>query len=191
MEARISTRGQFILFIYILGNGWKQWFVTMSEKTIQGDQKITFSRVPGNHCFNAFWFKHIKEKINTELYIKTNHHDGKLFSQLLKCTHFSFKKTSTAAASTCLRSVSWMELVGGCMNPSPVLDFWAKPAWWSPEPSFCARWQLGDRVPGQASAGHRSGPLATAVVPPGTTPPLLTCTLFLVYLRPPGSLAGR
>lgn len=90
-----------------------------------------------------------------------NHRDAKLFPLLLKCTHFSFRKTSTAAASTCLRSVSWMELVGGCMNPSPVLDFWAKPAWWSPEPSVCARWQLGDRVPGQASAA-----LALVLWPP-------------------------
>lgn len=73
---------------------------------------------------------------------------------LLSCLSvpISLKRTSTAAAATCLRSVGWMELVGGCMNPSPVLDYWAKPAWWSPETLLCARWQLGERVLGQASA---------------------------------------
>lgn len=45
-----------------------------------------------------------------------------------------------------------MRLVGGWMNPSPVLVFWAKSAWWGPEPSVCARWQLGESVPSQASA---------------------------------------
>lgn len=45
-----------------------------------------------------------------------------------------------------------MKPVGGWMNPSPVLVFWAKSAWWGPEPSVRARWQLGERVPGQASA---------------------------------------
>lgn len=136
---------------------------------------------------------HKEKKIITELYIKMNRGDGKLFSfsQLLKSTHFSFKKTSRAAASTCLRSVSWMELVGGWMNPSPVLDFWAKPAWWSPEPSFCARWQLGDGVPGQASAALALGPLATAVVPPGSTLLLLTCTFFSVHLWPLAGLNCR
>lgn len=62
------------------------------------------------------------------------------------------KNTSTAASSTGLRFVCWMKLVGGWMNPSPVLVFWAKPAWWGPEPSVWARWQLGERVPSQASA---------------------------------------
>lgn len=73
----------------------------------------------------------------------------------------SLKTRAAAASSTGLRFVYWMKLVGGWMNPSPVLVFWAKSAWWGPEPSACARWQLGERVPSQASAA-----LALVLWPP-------------------------
>lgn len=65
------------------------------------------------------------------------------------CANFSFKKDTAQHHQLALGlSAEWSLW----MNPSPVLVFWAKSAWWGPEPSACARWQLGERVPGQASA---------------------------------------
>lgn len=53
-------------------------------------------------------------------------------------------------------------LNGACwgerMNPSPVLLLGAKSARRGREPSAGARWQLGERVPSQASAAPRSEP---------------------------------
>lgn len=55
------------------------------------------------------------------------------------------------------RLAEWI-LLGGWMNPSPVLLLWAKSARRGHEPSAGARWQLGERVPSQASAAPRSKP---------------------------------